>query len=100
VDTTPGRMMLAELLPRPKVPVRAAQPADDQEGNRQTDRHVYRHCGQKETVIFCDRIMALGFKPSCKAGISFGKDDMVVPKRRKKLVDETASAVRVRAAVQ
>ena len=25
---------------------------------------VYRHCGQKETVIFCDRIMALGFTRS------------------------------------
>ena len=40
---------------------------------------VYRHCGQKETVIFCDRIMALGFTNAFKAGISFGKDDMVVP---------------------
>src|SRR6185436_307454 len=39
---------------------------------------VYRHCGQKETVIFCDRIMALGFYHAFKAGISFGKDDMVV----------------------
>src|SRR3981189_1367586 len=36
---------------------------------------VYRHCGQKETVIFCDRIMALGFYNAFKAGISFGKDD-------------------------
>ena len=43
------------------------------------DRQVYRHCGQKETVIFCDRIMALGFHHAFKAGISFGKDDMVVP---------------------
>ena len=40
---------------------------------------VYRHCGQKETVIFCDRIMALGFSHACQAGISFGKDDMVIP---------------------
>ena len=40
---------------------------------------VYRNCGQKETVIFCDRIMALGFREAFKAGISFGKDDMVVP---------------------
>ena len=40
---------------------------------------VYRHCGQKDTVIFCDRIMALGFYHAFKAGISFGKDDMVVP---------------------
>jgi DNA-directed RNA polymerase subunit beta' len=40
---------------------------------------VYRLCGQKETVIFCDKMMELGFKEACKAGISFGKDDMVIP---------------------
>ncbi len=41
---------------------------------------VYRPCGQKETVIFCDRIMALGFHHAYKAGISFGKDDMLDPR--------------------
>ena len=40
---------------------------------------VYRHCGQKETVIFADRLMNLGFTHACKAGISFGKDDMIIP---------------------
>ena len=50
---------------------------------------VYRHCGQKDTVIFCDRIMALGFYNAFKAGISFGKDDMVVPHTKWKIVDET-----------
>src|SRR3979490_1321499 len=50
---------------------------------------VYRHCGQKETVIFCDRIMALGFHHAFKAGISFGKDDMVVPSTKWKIVEET-----------
>ena len=40
---------------------------------------VYRQRGQKETVIFCDRIMQLGFGHACNAGISFGKDDMVIP---------------------
>src|SRR5665647_154394 len=49
---------------------------------------VYRHC-QKETVIFCDRIMALGFYNAFKAGISFGKDDMVVPASKWKTVEET-----------
>ncbi len=43
---------------------------------------VYRNCGQKETVIFCDRIMALGFREAFRAGISFGKDDMVVPETK------------------
>ena len=62
---------------------------------------VYRHCGQKETVIFCDRIMALGFYHAFKAGISFGKDDMVVPKKKWEIVDKTrAERQGVRAAVQ
>ena len=50
---------------------------------------VYRHTGQKETVIFCDRIMQLGFTQACKAGISFGKDDMVIPETKAKLVADT-----------
>jgi DNA-directed RNA polymerase subunit beta' len=62
---------------------------------------VYRHCGQKETVIFCDRIMQLGFGHACKAGISFGKDDMVIPdtKRRSGRRDRR-SGQGIRAAVQ
>ena len=62
---------------------------------------VYRHCGQKETVIFCDRIMALGFYHAFKAGISFGKDDMVVPESKWKIVETDArTRQRVRAAIQ
>ncbi len=55
---------------------------------------VYRHCGQKESVIFCDRIMALGFTHAFKAGISFGKDDMVVPDNKWSIVDTTRSLVK------
>ena len=50
---------------------------------------VYRHCGQKESVIFCDKIMGLGFREACNAGISFGKDDMVVPENKWDIVDTT-----------
>lgn len=45
---------------------------------------VYRHCGQKEAVIFCDHIMKIGFEHACKAGISFGKDDMIIPEEKRK----------------
>src|SRR5262249_60680846 len=48
-----------------------------------------RDCGQKATVVFCGRIMALGFHHAFKAGISFGKDDMVVPAAKWKIVDTT-----------
>ena len=50
---------------------------------------VYRHCGQKETVIFCDKIMGLGFTRS--SGISFGKDDMVIPDTKERLVGRADS---------
>src|SRR5690606_26175643 len=55
---------------------------------------VYRHCGQKETVIFADRLMELGFRHACKAGISIGKDDMVVPESKEALVNETRQLVK------
>ena len=45
---------------------------------------VYRHCGQKATVIFADQIMGLGFREAAKAGISFGKDDIIIPERKKR----------------
>ena len=53
----------------------------------------YRHCGQKESVIFCDQIMSLGFREAFKAGISFGKDDMVIPLSKSGLVNSTRTQV-------
>jgi DNA-directed RNA polymerase subunit beta' len=55
---------------------------------------VYRYCGQKESVIFCDQIMSAGFREAFRAGISFGKDDMVVPDRKWDLVEETRDQVK------
>ena len=55
---------------------------------------VYRFCGQKDTVIFADRLMELGFKHACMAGISFGKDDMIVPEAKKDLVDKTRDLIK------
>ena len=45
-------------------------------------------------MLFADALMALGFREACKAGISFGKDDMVVPATKQKLIDETRHRVR------
>ena len=55
---------------------------------------VYRHCGQKQTVIFCDHIMKLGFKHACNAGISFGKDDMIIPEEEENLIQDTNELVK------
>ncbi|HTQ12875.1 MAG TPA: hypothetical protein VMH86_03290, partial [Rhizomicrobium sp.] len=95
VDSTPGRMMIAELLPRnPKIPFELVNRLLRKQEISQLIDEVYRHCGQKETVLFADAMMSLGFREACKAGISFGKDDMVVPATKEKLIDETRHRVR------
>ena len=72
--------MLGNVLPKsPKIPFDVINKLMTKKEISGVIDQVYRHCGQKETVIFCDRIMALGFYNAFKAGISFGKDDMVVP---------------------
>jgi DNA-directed RNA polymerase subunit beta' len=55
---------------------------------------VYRHCGQKETVIFADRLMTLGFRWACKAGFSFGKDDLIIPEAKIKLIANAQGQVK------
>jgi len=92
VETTPGRMMVGELLPRhPNVSFDIANRLLTKRDISKMIDVVYRHCGQKETVIFCDHIMALGFTQAFKAGISFGKDDMVIPEEKEKMVGDTAA---------
>src|SRR3569833_2141627 len=90
IETTAGRVMLGNLLPKnPRVPYEIINKLMTKREISGVIDQVYRHCGQKETVIFCDRIMALGFYNAFKAGISFGKDDMVVPHSKWKIVDTT-----------
>ncbi len=89
-DTTPGRMMLGQLVPdHHKVPFDVVNKLMTKKEISGMIDTVYRNCGQKETVIFCDKIMGLGFREACKAGISFGKDDMVVPETKGRIVEET-----------
>jgi len=94
IDTTPGRMKLGALLPRnPNVGYRLLEKNLTKKEIGNLIDVVYRHCGQKATVIFADQLMGLGFKEAAKAGISFGKDDIVIPARKTELVEETQKLV-------
>ncbi|MGO9235251.1 MAG: DNA-directed RNA polymerase subunit beta' [Methylocella sp.] len=91
-ETTPGRMILGQLLPHHvKIPFDVVNKLMTKKEISNMIDIVYRNCGQKETVIFCDRIMALGFREAFKAGISFGKDDMVVPETKPRIIAETSA---------
>ena len=95
IDSTPGRMLLSDILPRhPNIPFGLINRLMTKKEVTEVIDIVYRHCGQKETVIFADRLMAFGFGYACKAGISFGKDDLVVPAAKEKLVSDTRERIK------
>jgi len=88
VESTAGRMMLADLLPRhPKIGFDLINKVLTKKEISKLIDEVYRHCGQKEAVIFCDQMMKLGFRQACIAGVSFGKDDMLIPEEKAQLVE-------------
>ncbi|MFZ4747305.1 MAG: DNA-directed RNA polymerase subunit beta', partial [Sphingomonas sp.] len=95
VETTPGRMLLGETLPQNhKVPFETINRLLTKKEIGDVIDIVYRHAGQKETVLFADAIMSLGFKHAFQAGISFGKDDMIIPDSKEGTVDDTRALVK------
>ncbi len=94
VETTPGRMILSEILPRhPNLPFSVVNRLLTKKDLTNVIDAVYRHCGQKETVMFADRLMGLGYKHACRAGISFGKDDLVIPEAKHTLIKKAQKQV-------
>ena len=94
-ETTPGRVLISKELPNNEnISFEIVNKLlTKKEISRMID-DVYRHCGQKQTVIFCDHIMKLGFKHACNAGISFGKDDMIIPEEKENLIQDTNELVK------
>ncbi|MGE4482312.1 DNA-directed RNA polymerase subunit beta' [Acidocella sp.] len=95
VVTTPGRMLIGQLLPlNTNLNFSVVNRMLTKKNVQDVIDLVYRHCGQKEAVIFCDRMMGLGFRHAARAGISFGKDDMRIPDSKANLVSTTLAEVR------
>ncbi len=92
--STAGRFLLSNILPRNNnikfnlidrvLPKKIVSEVIDS---------VFRYCGQKSTVIFCDKLKDLGFKHAFKAGISFGKDDLIIPHNKETLINETKKLI-------
>ncbi|KFE33472.1 DNA-directed RNA polymerase subunit beta' [Thioclava atlantica] len=94
-ETTPGRVRLGALLPlNAKAPFELVNRLLRKKDVQNVIDTVYRYCGQKESVIFCDQIMGMGFREAFKAGISFGKDDMVIPDSKWEIVEGVRDLVK------
>jgi len=93
--STAGRFLLADIIPKNVnnkfslvdrlLPKKIVSEVID---------HIFRFSGQKSTVIFCDKLKDLGFKYAFKAGISFGKDDLVIPDNKEQLINETKKLIK------
>ena len=103
IDTTPGRLMLAETAAEiPKMPFDLVNRLLTKKEIGNLIDKVYRHCGQKETVhLLPTASWSWASSEACKAGISFGKADMVVPDGEGKLVERHRKRARgVRKAIR
>ncbi|MBR1778528.1 MAG: DNA-directed RNA polymerase subunit beta' [Alphaproteobacteria bacterium] len=109
VETTPGRVLLSQVLPQPdekdseeKKRLIRKELSFEKILNRQLRKKdiakliglVYRYCGQKATCIFADKIKNMGYKFAAVSGTSFGKDDMIVPKKKWNIVKDTEAQVK------
>jgi DNA-directed RNA polymerase subunit beta' len=85
VDTTVGRALLFEILPKG-----LSFDLINQDMTKKAISGVinacYRTLGLKETVVFADQLMYTGFHYATRAGVSIGVDDMVVPEQKQKIL--------------
>ena len=92
--STAGRFLLASVLPKNyNIKFSLINKLLTKKNVSEVIDTIFRYCGQKETVIFCDRIKTLGFKHAFKAGISFGKDDLIIPKTKESLISSTKKQI-------
>ena len=93
-ETAPGRVLVSKILPdHPKLPFSTVNKLLTKKEVSAIIDQVYRYTGNKATVIFADHLMALGFKNAALAGISIGKDDMIIPASKEKHIANTLKEV-------
>ena len=93
VDTTVGRALLAELLPK-GLPFELFNQTMTKKAISGLINTCYRRLGLKATVIFADQLMYTGFSFSTKSGISIGVNDMVVPDEKEEIIGAAAAEVK------
>ncbi|MCL2673228.1 MAG: DNA-directed RNA polymerase subunit beta' [Alphaproteobacteria bacterium] len=94
VETTPGRMLLSEILPKQaNVDFSLININFDKKRINDLVASIYKLCSHKTMIIFVDRLMRIGFKHAALAGISIGRNDIVVPQSKDKLVSDTKAKV-------
>ncbi|MGS5089180.1 DNA-directed RNA polymerase subunit beta' [Hydrogenophaga sp. A37] len=93
VETTVGRALLSEILPK-GLPFEALNKALKKKEISKLINVSFRKCGLKETVVFADKLLQNGFRLATRAGISICVDDMLVPKEKPAIIDRAEKEVK------
>ena len=93
VETTVGRAIVSQILPE-GIEFANVDLNLSKKNISKLINLCYRRLGLKESVIFADQLMYLGFRYATLAGVSIGVGDMVVPDDKKVLVGAAEAEVR------
>ncbi len=93
VETTVGRAIVSEILP-PGLEFANVDLNLTKKNISKLINLCYRRLGLKESVIFADQLMYLGFRYATLAGVSIGIEDMMVPADKKTLIAAAEAEVR------
>ncbi|MEK8029136.1 DNA-directed RNA polymerase subunit beta' [Pseudaquabacterium rugosum] len=93
VDTTVGRALLSEILPK-GLPFANINKALKKKEISKLINTSFRKCGLKETVVLADKLLQSGFRLATRAGISIAIDDMLVPPKKHDLIAKAEAEVK------
>ena len=93
VETTAGRALLSEILPK-GLPFSNMNKALKKKEICKLINVSFRKCGLKETVVFADKLLQNGFRLATKAGISIAVDDMLVPPEKADIIARSEKEVK------
>src|SRR5262249_22696940 len=93
VDTTVGRALLWEIVPRGLPFSLIDQPLTKKVVSSLLNI-CYRQLGLKASVIFADQLMYTGYRYATRSGISIGVNDLVVPEAKADIISRAEEEVR------
>jgi len=93
VDTTVGRALLSEILPK-GLPFALMNKALKKKEISRLINASFRKCGLKDTVVFADKLLQNGFRLATRAGISIAIEDMLVPSEKHGIIERAEKEVK------
>jgi DNA-directed RNA polymerase subunit beta' len=92
-ETTTGRALLSEILPKGLSFSNINKALKKKEISKLINAS-FRKCGLKETVVFADKLLQNGFRLATRSGISICIDDMLVPKEKGAIIERSEKEVK------